>query len=342
MLHTCLQSSLSPALTAHWSHGPSHGNRGPIPALRLLGPISIGTKEVYVHDLCALFAPNKVALNFNIALDIPLEAADLDVESLAKVESDSADKLCRICGRSGAVSSCWFAHCQHAYHLPCAEKAGLVEWHYFHSHTDLTDFAVVHCPTHRDPLCEIWWAGDEVHPETAWWPCAVIGGPKEGLLPVIYTHYPFETEDLNVNATKLRFPHKVDPPLPPCLLPCHSRLRGKLTLKKYPPGADRLQTMGSIRSPLQDQPGCSLRCQASRKTPRHPPENSCSKSGADAEAIFQPRTRQRVFSRVAEEVSGSSRCCNCYYLAHCCCNNCCHCKYSSVAGGQTQCSGFIF
>ena len=34
-------------------------------------------------------------------------------------------------------------------------------------------------------------------------------GPNEGLLSVIYTVYPFDTEQLNLNAVKLRFPHKV-------------------------------------------------------------------------------------------------------------------------------------
>ena len=37
----------------------------------------------------------------------------------------------------------------------------------------------------------------------------MIGGPEEGLLPVIYTHDPFKTEEINLNAVELRFPYKV-------------------------------------------------------------------------------------------------------------------------------------
>jgi len=35
---------------------------------------------------------------------------------------------------------------------------------------------VVHCPIHRDPLCEIWWAGDETYPDPAWYVCYLVSG----------------------------------------------------------------------------------------------------------------------------------------------------------------------
>ena len=94
-------------------------------------------------NLCALFAPTQITCNFNIELfdEIPLGIRNLSAESLCSVKSESDETLCTICGKFCAVSSCRFPQCGTTYHLPCAEAAGLIEWHYFHSHSDLSDFA---------------------------------------------------------------------------------------------------------------------------------------------------------------------------------------------------------
>jgi len=152
------------------------------------------------------------------------------VATISKVKLESNGALCSICSKFGAVVSCWFLQCGKVYYLPCAEAAGLIEWHHFHSHADLSDFAsesiwhdsdmcdmthryvwydswiclpwhsfwlvstlhntlqliathcnalllhpsllssltsFVHCPIRRDPLCEIYWAGDETHTDPA-------------------------------------------------------------------------------------------------------------------------------------------------------------------------------
>lgn len=114
---------------------------------------------------------------------MPLTAADVDLRSLLRVKKRASQVCCTICKRKGAASRCGYQCCRDSYHLPCAEAAGLVEWHSYNSQ----GLRIVHCRPHRDPLCEIWWEGNESMPEAAWWPAACISGPNEGFITVIYT-----------------------------------------------------------------------------------------------------------------------------------------------------------
>ena len=195
----CRQSQLAEGLNS-----ARVGIQGRAPAFRLLGPISLGQRQVYVHDTCAMFAPD---MKFKRPIDdTPLEAVDLDTETLLASEQASIAQICQICHNQGAASSCGELGCNRFYHLHCAELAGLVEWHRYNS----CGQCLLHCPSHRDPLCEIWWASTPDEPVAAWWPCAVTDTvPKEGLISIMYTAYPYETEDLNMFSGNLRFPHKV-------------------------------------------------------------------------------------------------------------------------------------
>jgi len=193
----CQQLQLDPKLAAG-----GHGERGRRAPFRLL---ALEDKD-YCHDLCALFA-EKMPLErsvLTISEATPLLAEDVDRRAASKVRRDVAQTSCKVCKGKGAASRCSFDGCDATYHLPCAEAAGLVEWHYFNS----SGLRVVHCPSHRDPLLEIYWDEQD---NPAWWPAAVTSGPNEGFVSVIYTAEPYESEDLNMNAktTKLRFPHKV-------------------------------------------------------------------------------------------------------------------------------------
>jgi len=157
----CKQSELSDSI---WTAG--NGTRGVVPPLILLGPIEGSFGEVFVHDLCALFAP-KMRFKRDIS-NTPIECVDIDLEALLDVERSAFCSLCKI---QGASVPCAGAGCKSVFHLPCAEKAGLVEWHYWYTSAQ----PKLHCALHRDPLCEIFWAGDAVEP-AAFYPCAVVDG----------------------------------------------------------------------------------------------------------------------------------------------------------------------
>jgi len=157
----CQQSEPSDSI---WTAG--NGTRGVVPPLMLLGPIEGSFGEVFVHDLCALFAP-KMRFKRDIS-NTPIGCVDIDLEALLDVERSA---FCNLCKLQGASVPCAGAGCKSVFHLPCAEKAGLVEWHYWYTSAQ----PKLHCALHRDPLCEIFWAGDAVEP-AAFYPCAVVDG----------------------------------------------------------------------------------------------------------------------------------------------------------------------
>ena len=66
--------------------------------------------------------------------------------------------------------------------------------------------AIIHCPDHSDPLCEILWTGEDEYWET-WCDCAVVAGPKAGLFAVLYSLSTGGGIEKHVNphASKLRF-----------------------------------------------------------------------------------------------------------------------------------------
>ena len=89
-----------------------------------------------------------------------------------------------------------------------------MEWHWWENHK----LRVVHCPAHRDPLCEVYCekfsgvvGGERVTTEAGYYPCAVVDGPVEGLLTVLYTQPPWYEETLNISAVKVRFPRAPPP-----------------------------------------------------------------------------------------------------------------------------------
>ena len=70
--------------------------------------------------------------------------------------------------------------------------------------------AIIHCPDHSDPCCEILWTEEDEY-ENIYCECAVVAGPKAGLFAVLYmpsTGGGIE-KHVNPHASKLRFSAKV-------------------------------------------------------------------------------------------------------------------------------------
>jgi hypothetical protein len=70
--------------------------------------------------------------------------------------------------------------------------------------------AIIHCPDHSDPLCEILWTGEDQY-HNHYCQCAVVAGPKAGLFAVLYMRSTGGGIEKHVNphASKLRFSPKV-------------------------------------------------------------------------------------------------------------------------------------
>jgi len=75
--------------------------------------------------------------------------------------------------------------------------------------------AIIHCPDHSDPLCEILWTGEDQY-QHIFCECAVVAGPKAGLFAVLYMRSGGEGIEKHVNphASKLRFSPKVKNKVP--------------------------------------------------------------------------------------------------------------------------------
>jgi hypothetical protein len=171
----------------------------------LLGPLQMGIKEVWVHAMCYTFASNILP---KPPLDV--EKSDVNVELLRTQVRQASQQVCEVCKGSGAAiacSSCLSHRNPVYYHLACADKEGLVEWHWWKN----CGQAVVHCPQHADPKCEVWWPKQEMEQSPpGWYQCAVVDGPKEGLITIQYADGS-GIEDVNLHAVKIRFQHKVGP-----------------------------------------------------------------------------------------------------------------------------------
>jgi hypothetical protein len=69
--------------------------------------------------------------------------------------------------------------------------------------------AIIHCPDHSDPRCEILWTEQDEY-ENRYCRCAVVAGPKAGLFAVLYMRSTGGGIEKHVNphASKLRFSAK--------------------------------------------------------------------------------------------------------------------------------------
>ena len=143
--------------------------------------------------MCALFSPATRLREGEpdgaglavIPDDIPpsrtgaLTLACLDAPSVRKEVARGAKLPCEICRRPGASIGC-FVCSRRCFHYPCAQRAGLVEWHWWESGHHAR---VVHCPEHLDARGELYWSGDDpAWPSTArgWYRIVIVDGPVEG------------------------------------------------------------------------------------------------------------------------------------------------------------------
>ena len=150
-------------------------------------------REWWVHEKCYKFGTGGRVEN----VDSEVRVADIDTAALRLLVRRGATQVCCVCRHGGAVLTC--RACSSGgrgdvhggggefYHFACADLRGAVEWHWLHNLNEL----VVHCPAHRDPVIEIWWAGDSDFPQRGWFPAAVVDGPREGLMTVLYVTPPY-------------------------------------------------------------------------------------------------------------------------------------------------------
>ncbi len=186
----------------------------------LLGPLP-GDKPLWTHEMCALFSPATRLREGEpdgeglavIPDDIPpsrtgaLTLACLDAPSVRKEVARGAKLPCEICRRPGASIGC-FVCSRRCFHYPCAQRAGLVEWHWWESGHHAR---VVHCPEHLDARGELYWSGDDpAWPSTArgWYRIVIVDGPVEGEYLNFYCDEPFGQEMVDFNLA----PCRLDPP----------------------------------------------------------------------------------------------------------------------------------
>lgn len=106
----------------------------------LLGPLQMGMKEVWVHAMCYTFASKIMP---KPPMDV--QKSDVNVELLRTQVRQASLQVCEVCKGNGAAvacSSCLSHRNPVYYHLACAAKEGLVEWHWWNNCSQ----AVVHCP----------------------------------------------------------------------------------------------------------------------------------------------------------------------------------------------------
>ena len=147
------------------------------------------------HELCAFFSSG-------IAVDLEQLPDDYEVGCLAgagavraaslDAEAKRGAKLsCHLCGLKGATLGCYSCS-RRSYHYPCAQRAGLVEWHWWESGHRAR---VVHCAEHLDARVDVRWD------DGRWHGAAVVDGPHEGRYLALYTSAPFGQESLALNES---------------------------------------------------------------------------------------------------------------------------------------------